>query len=242
MKSKKRLFFKNVNDQEMNEAFRVIKTNLYLLNKEKKSRVILVTSSIPKEGKSMVASNYAMSLAIAGEKVLLVDCNMRRPTIHEKFKMFFDKGLESVLLRNCEVKDAILRDVRKNLDILPSKNTVDNTMDFFLGERIKLALQEVKRKYTTVILDTSSLIISGDAAILSEYCDGVIYVVGYNQVTEKELKFGKDMLDNAKANIYGFIINKVDKNGFLYGDCGYCSKNYYPEKIGFFERIFGILK
>lgn len=238
MKNKKQSFFRSMNNQELNEAFKFIRTNLYFLSEEKKTRIILVTSSVPREGKSMVASNYAKSLAISGEKVLLVDCNVKSPKIHENFNLFFDKGLESVLYEEYKIGDIILRDVEKNLDILPIKSTVDNTMEYFLGKKIKLILQEVKEKYNIVILDTQSLIISSETALLSKYCDGVIYVVGYNQVTRSELEFGKTLLDKAKANIYGFIINKIDKNGFLYDDYGYYSKNYYTKKVGFFERIY----
>lgn len=242
MKNKKQSFFRSINNQELNEAFKLIRTNLYFLSEEKKVRIILVTSSIPEEGKSIVASNYAKSLAIAGEKVLLIDCNVKSPKIHENFNLFFDKGLESALYEEYKIEDIVLRDVEKNLDILPIKNVVDNTIEYFLEKKIKLILQEVKEKYNIIILDTQSLIISSDAALLSKYCDGVVYVVGYNQVTRRELEFGKTILDNAKANIYGFIMNKIDRNGLLYDAYGCYNKNYYAKKMSFFERIYKVLK
>ncbi len=228
--------------KKLNEALRLIRTNLYFLIEEEKSRVILVTSSIPEEGKSTVASNYAMSLAAIGEKVLLVDYNIKKPSIHKNFKLFFDKGLESVLSGEQKVGDIIIKEVEKNLDILPTKDIVDDTTKFYLKKRFKIILHEVLEKYDTVILDAPALTVSSDAAIISKYCDGVIYVVGYNQITQKELEFGKTILDNAKANIYGFIVNKVDKSGVLDGDYRYYNKDYYKKKIGVFEKIFRILK
>lgn len=228
--------------KKLNEAFSVIRTNLYFLNEEEKSRIILVTSSIPKEGKSLLASNYAMSSAATGEKVLLIDCNAKKPTIHEKFKLSFDKGLESVLSGEYEVEDLILKNVEKNLDILPIKKITDDIAKLFLKNKLKTILNKVIEKYDTIILDAPSLIISSDAAILSKYCSGVIYVVGYNQITQKELEFGKKILDNAKANIYGFIVNKIDKNGALCSEYRCYNKEYYNKRMGVFQKIFRILK
>lgn len=242
MKDRKQIFFGNANNQEFNEALKVIRTNLDFLNEEEKSRVILVTSSIPKEGKSMIASNYAISLATIGEKVLLVDCNIKKPMIHKKFELFFDKGLESILSGEKEIGDVIIKEVEKNLDILPIKQMVSETTKLFFKKRLKMILHEVVGKYNTVILDAPSLMISSDAAIISKYCDGVIFVIGYNQITQKELEFGKTILDNAKANIYGFIVNKVDKSGVLFGNYRYYNRDYYNKKAGVFEKIFRIFK
>lgn len=225
-RSKRQIFFKDANNHEMNEALRVIRTNLHFLNEKEVARTVLVTSTTPKEGKSTIASNYAMSIAITGKKVLLLDCDIRRPRAHESFGVSFDKGLESVLSGECEVDDVILKDVEKNLDILPTRNVAHNVTELFLGDKMKGLLQDLKDKYNTVVLDTPPLIIASDAAILSKHCDGVVYIVAYDQVAKRELEFGKTMLNNAKANIYGFVVNKVDKNGLSYGNYGYYNNNY----------------
>lgn len=232
----------NMGSKKLDEAFRAIRTNLHFLNEKENSRVILITSSIPKEGKSVVASNYAMSLAKIGEKVLIIDCNLKKTKIDEKFGLFFEKGLESTLVGEYEVEDLILKNVEKNLDVLPIKKITDDITSFFLKKNLKTILDEVIEKYDAIILDTPSLIVSSDAAILSKYCDGVIYVVGYNQITQKELEFGKRILDKAKANIYGFIVNKVDKNGILYGGYKYYNKDYYNKRIGVFKKYLELLK
>lgn len=225
-RTKRQIFFKDADNHEMNEALRVIRTNLHFLNEKERERTVLVTSTTPKEGKSTIASNYAMSIAITGKKVLLIDCDIRRPRAHESFGVSFNSGLESVLSGECAVEDVILREVEKNLDILPTRNVAHNVTELFLGDKMKALLQELKGKYNTVILDTPPLIIASDAAILSKHCDGVVYVVAYDQVAKRELEFGKTMLNNAKANIYGFVVNKVDKNGLSYGNYGYYNNNY----------------
>ena len=91
---------------------------------------------------------------------------------------------------------------------------------------MKEILDSLRDKYDTIILDTPPLAVASDAAILSKAVDGVVVVVGYDQVAEREMKFTKEMLDNADANIYGFIVNGVDKHGMSYGNYGYYT-NYY---------------
>ena len=223
---RRQLFFKDADNHEMNEALRVIRTNLHFLNEKESARTVLITSTTPKEGKSTIASNYAMSIAITGKKVLLIDCDIRRPRAHESFGVSFDKGLESILSGEVKIEDVILKDVEKNLDILPTRNVAHNVTELFLGDKMKTLLENLKGEYNTVVLDTPPLIIASDAAILSKHCDGVVYVVAYDQVAKRELEFGKTMLNNAKANIYGFVVNKVDKNGLSYGNYGYYNNNY----------------
>ena len=224
--TRRQLFFKESENHEMNEALRVVRTNLHFLNEKENSRVILVTSTTPQEGKSTIASNYAMSIAITGKKVLLIDCDIRRPRAHESFGVKFKSGLERVLTGEEVVNKVILRDVEKNLDILPTKNMAHNVTELFLGDKMKNMLEELKSNYNTIVIDTPPLIVASDAAILSKHCDGVVYVVAYDQVAKRELEFGKNMLENAKANIYGFVVNKVDKNGLSYGNYGYYNNNY----------------
>ncbi len=223
---KRQIFFKDANNYEINESLRVIRTNLHFLNEKEDERIILITSTTPKEGKSTLASNYAMSIAITGKKVLLIDCDIRRPRAHESFGVEFNTGLESVLSKEAQLKDVILKNVEENLDILPTKNMKQNVTELFLGDKMKGVLAELKTDYNTIVLDTPPLIVASDAAILSKYCDGVVYVIAYDQVSKRELEFGKEMLLNAEANIYGFVVNKVDKNGLSYGNYGYYNNNY----------------
>ena len=225
-KSRRQIFFKDGNNHEMNEALRVIRTNLHFLNEKEDGRTVLVTSTTPKEGKSTIASNYAMSIAITGKKVLLIDCDIRRPRAHESFGIEFKKGLESVLSGDATIDEVMLKDVEKNLDILPTRNVAHNVTELFLGDKMKSLLEELKGKYNTVVLDTPPLIIATDAAILSKHCDGVVYVVAYDQVSKRELEFGKTMLKNARANVSGFVVNIVDKTGLSYGNYGYYNNNY----------------
>ena len=110
-----------------------------------------------------------------------------------------------------------MKDILPNLDLLPTKNMRHNVTELFLRDKIKNMLKYLENRYDTIILDTPPLAVASDAAILSKAVDGVVVVVGYDQVAKRELEFTKEMLDNAGANIYGFIVNGVDKRGMSYG-------------------------
>ena len=220
------IFFVSDERSQITEAFRTLRTNLSFLRDKNNGKVLLFTSSIPAEGKSTVASNYAASLAIAGRKTLIIDCDIRRPRAHESFGIKIEKGLECVLIDDTPVDGLIMKDVLPNLDLLPTKNLKNNVTELFLRDKMKGVLDTLRDKYDTIILDTPPIAVASDAAILSKDVDGVVVVVGYDQVAERELKFTKEMLDNAGANIYGFIVNGVDKHGMSYGNYGYYT-NYY---------------
>ncbi|WP_372715176.1 CpsD/CapB family tyrosine-protein kinase [Ilyobacter sp.] len=222
---KKRLIFFDKDKEHIAEAIRILRTNLYF-TESKDRKVILITSSIPKEGKSTVAANYAMSVAISGEKVILVDCDIRRPRVHDSFGINVDHGFEEVLLGRKELEDVILENVEENLDILPAKDNIKNITELFLGKKMADILTKLKEKYNLIVLDTPPLAVATDAALLSTYADGVVYVVGYNMVFKKELINGHKLLNKAGANIYGVVVNKVDKGGYALGNYGSYSSNY----------------
>ena len=236
--SHRSIFFVTDNNLQITEAFRTLRTNLAFLREKQEGKTLLFTSSIPAEGKSFVASNYAASLAIAHKKVLLVDCDIRRPRAHESFGIKIEKGLESFLTHDTPVDSLIMRDILPNLDLLPTKNMKHNVTELFLRDKVKNMLRELRDRYDTIILDTPPLAVASDAAILSKAVDGVVVVVGYDQVAKRELEFTKEMLDNAGANIYGFIVNGVDKHGMSYGNYGYYTnyysyyEEYYNDEVG----------
>ena len=224
--SQRSIFFVTDNNLQITEAFRTLRTNLAFLREKDHGKLLLFTSSIPAEGKSFVASNYAASLAIANKKVLLIDCDIRRPRAHESFGIKIEKGLESILTHDAPVESVIMKGILPNLDLLPTKNMKHNVTELFLRDKMKHILDTLKDRYDTIVLDTPPLAVASDAAILSKSVDGVVVVVGYDQVAKRELEFTKEMLDNAGANIYGFIVNGVDKRGMSYGNYGYYT-NYY---------------
>ena len=239
--SKRGIFFVTDNDLQITEAFRTLRTNLAFLREKQEGKTLLFTSSIPAEGKSFVASNYAASLAIAHKKVLLIDCDIRRPRAHESFGIKIEKGLESVLTYDEPVESLIMKDILPNLDLLPTKNMKHNVTELFLRDKMKGILAVLREQYDTIILDTPPIAVASDAAILSKAVDGVVVVVGYDQVAKREMEFTREMLDNAGANIYGFVVNGVDKKGMSYGNYGYYT-NYYSYYEEYYNDDNGMRK
>ncbi len=241
--SRRKIFFIEEDNMEVTEAFRTIRTNLAFQNEKEVGRKIMFTSSVPSEGKSSVAGNYGASLAIAGKKVLLIDCDIRRPRAHESFGIKIEKGLESVLTQNVPAEDVIIKDLMPNFDLLPTKHMKYNVTELFIGDKMKEVIAQLEGKYNTIILDMPPLAVASDAAILSKYVDGVVMVVAYDQVAKRELEFAYDMLSKAGANIYGFVVNRVDRSGLSYGNYGYYNNNYsyyqeyYSDSTGKVKKV-----
>lgn len=225
------IVFKKNTDNSLLEAFRELRTNIYLLEK-KTNKIILFTSTIPDEGKSTISANYAMSVANKGEKVIFVNCDIRRFRCNDGLKKKINYGVESFLMGKKNLDELIIKKT-KNLDILPAKQLKGDITELFLGEKIKELIDELKKRYTIVVLDSPPLSIATDAAILSEYANGVIYVCGHNMLKKKKILRGKKILDRAGANIYGIVINKIDKKSYIneYDYDGYMHyDNYIKEK------------
>ncbi len=230
MVDRKSFFSKEESQSIISEIANSLRTNLYFLESKKK-KTVLCTSTIEKEGKSFVAANYAISAAENGEKVLLIDCDVRRPRIHLNFGLEVASGINDVLLGKKNINEVILREVRENLDILPSKHQKRNVTELFLGEEIRNILKGLKRRYDLIIIDTPPLLVAADAAILGQHSDGVIYICGYGMVDRKELIHAKRILKRARVKIYGIVVNKIEKEGYSVGNYGYYSYSYkYSEK------------
>lgn len=223
------IFFRRDSDNYLLESFRVLRSNIHFLEKNKQ-KIIIFTSTLPNEGKTTVSINYAMSVAVTGKKVIFVNCDIRRFRSLDRLKIKGTHGIESVLLGNKKLDEVIIRGIEENLDVLPSKHLNRDITELFLGDRIEKLLNELKESYDLIVLDTPPLTIATDAAILSEYADGVIYVCGYNMVTKEKMIRTKKILDRAKAKIYGIVINKINEKAYI-NEYGYDEYNYYNDYI-----------
>lgn len=242
---KRDIFFDSDKLKEVRESIRLIRTNINFIDlKEKKT--ILFTSSIPKEGKTTITGNYAFSEAMAGKKVVLVDCDIKRPRIDKSYNLESKYGVVDYLKGKKSLDDIIVKNVRKNLDIIMGGKASEDTTELFLSKNLQKMIEELQNKYDLVIIDTPPLAVGTDGAIISQYCDGIVFIVSYDQVHKVELEFAKKILDTAKSKIYGIVINKVLNEGYSYGEYGYYSynytyyKNYYKTEGEENEKINGI--
>lgn len=190
------------------EQFRTIRTNIEFAQLDKPMKNILVSSSIPAEGKSTIASNLAYVIAQTDKRVLLVDADLRKPTVHRTFKLNNEQGL-TTLLANFELKfNQVVQHSRDlNLYFLPSGPIPPNPSEILGSGRMTLLMQELGQYFDIVIYDAPPITAVTDPQILATKVDGVVMVVRQGYSRKEEVKKAKEALDNVNANILGYVLN-----------------------------------
>jgi len=208
------------------EAYRVLTTNLQFAELERKLKTLMVTSSIPLEGKTSVAINLAIALTSARSRVLLVDADLRFPMIHRTFKLDTVPGLADVLT-GLESPEWVIHGVEgvDNLDILTSGSVPPNPSELLRSSRMKELVSETQKEYDKVLFDCPPVLGLADAPILSTNVDGVLLVVGANEVERDAVQKAKESLEKVRARILGVILNKVEPEHSGYGEYYY----YYSD-------------
>lgn len=202
------------------EAYRTLRTNIQYLAINKEIKSILVTSACPKEGKSTVSGNLALSFAQDGKKVIIIDCDLRQPSIHTKFKISNLCGITEVLIGR-ETLDTAIQNYKSNLDILTSGKCPPNPSEMINSTVMSNLLKELKNKYDMLIIDSPPLEVVSDGQILSTKVDGTIIVLKSEKSKISSVKESKNLLNRVGANIIGLVINEVKnrkkKYSYYYG-------------------------
>lgn len=212
----------------ISEAIKTIRTNLQFSSIDKKLETVLVTSSMPGEGKSFISSNLAAAFVQDGQKVLLVDCDMRKGRQHKIFNVDNERGLSTLLLGPITVtniKDHTQRTKINKLDILTMGIIPPNPSELLNSENMKTLIELLKKEYDLIIFDGVPVNGLTDSVIMSKLVDEVVIVSAMKQTPLELLAQTKKTLETVEANIAGVIVNKVpNKNGgYYYGNYG----NYY---------------
>ena len=204
------------------ESYRTLRTNIQYSSFDKEYKVIMVTSSEPGEGKSTTAGNLALCLAQGDKKVILVDCDLRKPSLHKKFKVSNIIGLSDVIIGKEELVTAIHR-YNKNLVILTSGKIPPNPSEMLSSKTMTGLLEELKNNFDYIILDTPPVQAVTDSQILSTKSDGTIIVVKAERTKKDSVENAINLLKKVNANIIGTVLNGVDnsRNKYYY---------YYGEK------------
>lgn len=212
------------------EAYRTLRTNVMFSNIDKKIKSIVITSPGPSEGKSTVSSNFAIALAQAGSKVLIVDSDLRKPRIHKLFAIPNNVGLTNILAENMPWKDHIAQvGDMPNLNVMTSGPIPPNPSEILGSEKMRNLVSELKESFDFVILDTPPVGVVTDPAIVASYADGTILVVSSGNVEVEAAKMAKELLQNVKANILGVVLNKVPTKGAGYYKYYYYYGGYYED-------------
>ena len=206
------------------ESFRILRTNLSLRDFDKELKLINIISSINEESKSTVALNLAYVYSNLNKKVLVIDMDLRRPSIHKKIRLKNKLGVTNVVSKQCEFEEAVVR-YAKNYDILLAGTKTPFASEFVQSKAYNSFLETCKENYDIVILDCPPINLVTDGMIVSTYCDGTIMCVASNRVEKKELEKAKDQLKQFDVNIIGIVMTRVPvskkKYGYDYGGYGY---------------------
>lgn len=196
------------------EAFRTLRTNIQFSGIDKKLKSLVITSTRPSEGKSTVIVNLAITMAKANQKVLLVDADLRKPTIKKYFDLPDGTGLTSILVEESAELDAIHRIQEvPSLDIITSGPIPPNPSELLSSTRMKRFVEQMKNRYDMVLIDAPPIGVVSDAAIISTIVDGTILVCVQEETPIDLLKSSKESLEKVNANIIGVVLNGVRKRG-----------------------------
>ncbi|WP_392486719.1 CpsD/CapB family tyrosine-protein kinase [Haloimpatiens sp. FM7315] len=212
------------------EAFRTLRTNIQYSSFDKRMKTILVTSAGPGEGKSTTCANLALTIAETSKKVLLIDCDLRKPTMHKKFKVSNEKGISDFLVGDVDLEEA-LKKYKENLYIMTSGTIPPNPSEMLASNKLKTFLEDMEDKFDYILIDSPPVLAVTDAQILSTIADGVIMVVASGQTAKEMSQKAKELLLKVKANILGVILTKVEiRTGKSYNSkYGYAYYYYYNE-------------
>lgn len=199
------------------EQFHIIRTNIKFSVPDIDLKTILVTSSTPGEGKSTNAADLAVVFAQEGKKVLIIDADMRKPTMHQTFGIFNTVGLSTVLSKQHELINCIQKTDIDGLFILPSGPTPPNPAELLSSKVFGICLKEVKNSFDLIIFDAPPLLSVSDAQILTNQCDGTILIIRSGVTKKEDVLMAHTALDISKGNVLGVILNncKMPKNGSI---------------------------
>ena len=194
----------------ISEAYRGIRTNLLFANVDKKLKTILFTSSTPGEGKTTTMANLAVTMVQGKKKVLVIDCDMRKPRVYKVFEgVKNERGLSELLLEGSEYKSYIKRHPDLDLDIITAGSIPANPSELLISDTMKQLVETVRMDYDYVFFDTPPILPVTDATVMSGYIDGVILVIAAKAVNYEHVNKAKAALLAVDANIVGCVLNRA---------------------------------
>ena len=212
--------------QNFSEAFKSVRTNVLFSSADEGLRSLVITSAGPGEGKSVVASNLAIAMAQAGQRVLLIDGDMRRPRVHEIFSISQEPGLSNVLAGNARTTEAIRKTTTAGLWLMPAGHIPPNPAELLGSKRYGDFIGSLSLHFDWVIIDTPPVMVVADGSICANQATGVVFVVGADHTTRQTARAAVEQLDAANARLIGSVLNRVDlvRNPYYYS--AYYRKDY----------------
>ncbi|MET3287782.1 polysaccharide biosynthesis tyrosine autokinase [Brevibacillus fluminis] len=198
------------------EAYRTLRTNIQFTSFNKELRSIVVTSADPGEGKTTTIINLGIVMAQSDQKVLLVDADLRRPSIHYKLPLNNEIGLSNLLINQVEWEEAIQTPADVGFDVITSGPIPPNPVELINSKQMKELLVRLKTRYNMILIDTPPLLPVTDAQVLSSYVDGVLLVISSGKALGDRVKKAKGLLDHVGGKVIGTILNKKKVSDMSY--------------------------
>jgi len=216
------------------ESYRVLRTNVQFAAVDNPKNSLLVTSTTPGEGKSVTAANLAVALALDGKRVILVDADLRRPTLHDKFGIPSRPGLTNVLVGQVSIEEGLQETEIPGLRLLVAGPLPPNPAELLNSQAMRQMHEDLKSLGDIVIFDSPPMLATADAQVLSASVDGVLYVVQFGEAKKSTVRHAMELLGQAHANVLGVIFNKIDlttkRDDYYYGYYAYY-QYYQTEKL-----------
>ena len=200
------------------ESFRAVRTNLLFSAAVEGGRTVVVTSTGPGEGKTVLAANLSMALAQAGQRVLLIDADLRKPRVHTVFEMLQEPGLSNVLVGNAKASDAVRTTAVPGLWVMPAGLNPPNPAELLGSKRFKDFLSSLSGHFDWIMIDTPPVMAVTDSSVVAHLATGVLFVVGAEMTSRHAAQRALEQLGRARAKFIGAVLNKVDlqHNSYYY--------------------------
>jgi polysaccharide biosynthesis transport protein len=199
------------------ESYRTVRTAVYFGQSNGVAKTLLITSPAPGDGKSTLASNLAIAMAQAGNRILLLDADFRKPTQHKIFELHKRTGLSSVLAGEAPLEDVIQPTAIGGLDVLPCGPIPANPSEILNSQTFADVLEQLKKRYDHVLLDSPPVMPVTDARILAASCDATVLSLRAEKTTRKGALYARDTLHSVGSQILGVVVNDVPRRKSIYG-------------------------
>jgi len=191
------------------EVYRLLRTRIQFSSKDQDLKTLVVTSAQTGEGKTTTISNLAVIYAQEGKKVLLIDANMRKPSLHKMFSQMNHQGLSTIITGKDSFENAVQDTYISNLRLLPAGPIPSNPSELIDSPAMWGLLEELEAQYDVILIDTPAMLEVSDSVIFSAMCDGVVMVAAAGRARKDYLRKAKEQLHHVNARILGVVLNQV---------------------------------
>jgi succinoglycan biosynthesis transport protein ExoP len=220
------------------EAVRTLRTAIEMSNVDSPPRIVMVTSSVPAEGKSSISLSLAAATQKAGKSTIIIDLDLRRPVIGTRMGVSPEQGIVDYLLGNADLRSVIQIDPVSGVHFIPCvSSSIANAPDLLASERLASTIRQLAKHYDLVVLDSAPVMAASDARRLAQLVDKIVYVVEWNKTPRESVTAAFAELAEASGKMAGIVFSKADMARF--GEYNYQARGYYYRKYSYYRSGYG---